>query len=92
MTSGPRRSAAHGVEVHVCRCFPIDDRRFAAFVAECETRLPPGFRDSPETLEGLIRHRYPLAAVHAQTDLAASRSLRIWYVYRDGAVMPPSPD
>jgi hypothetical protein len=52
--------------------------------------VPETHRGSPRALERLVRVRYPAAVVRPQTDLAASRSMRIWYVYRDGSAMPAS--
>jgi hypothetical protein len=71
--------------LHVCRCFPRDDEAFVAFVEACDDPARDGGMDRPEALQRLIRTRYEMAVVRPQSDLAASRSVRVWYVYRDGS-------
>ena len=88
--AGQRREGAadKGSGVYVCRCFPGDDEAFEAFVARCNDTLLEAGVDEPEALERLVRHRYPRVVVRPQTDLAATRRTRVWYVYREGRALP----
>jgi hypothetical protein len=57
---------------------PADDAVFKALI---DSMLATGSR-RPETLEALLRTRYPHALVRPR-ELAGERT-EVWYVYRDG--------
>jgi hypothetical protein len=73
--------------MHVCRCFPVDDEAFVAYVAQCDALLTDGRSEDPGSLEQLLRARYDRAVVRPQSDLAATRNTKAWYVYRDGRIV-----
>jgi hypothetical protein len=85
-------SGDDGSFVHICRCFPSQDEAFVAFVEACSDSARNGGMERPEALERLIRTRYERAVVRPQSDLAASRSMRVWYVYRDGSAFSVADD
>lgn len=69
---------------HVERVNPREDVDFVAMV----DRLTPTV-DEPDDLEAGLRDVYPRAVVRSR-DLSGE-AVDIWYVYRDGTWVPPTP-
>ena len=68
-------------------CFPRDD---AAFVARVQQLIHPPAAEEPllAAVEALLRETYPLARVSPRDPGAALDGKRVWYVFRDGTVLP----
>ncbi len=69
------------------KCFPSNDKEFAAFVTRVLADLRaliPGAQ--PDDLAERLRSSHPAVAVHERSELGELLPdlVRTWYVYRDG--------
>jgi hypothetical protein len=70
-------------------CFPRDDHEFSARVQQL-VGLPLAGEPLLAAVEALLREIYPLARVSPRHPVAALDGLTVWYVFRDGTVLPGS--
>jgi CheY-like chemotaxis protein len=66
----------------ILRCLPSADRAFARDVAELVGGVPPNTPLEPDTVEQLIRSRFPEAVVRPADPFASLDGQATWYVYR----------
>ncbi len=79
------------------RCFPPSDAAFRTSAEQAVASFGPAQLASsqgPALLEDALRGEYPQVVVRPRTDLAALdlRPATVWYVYRDGKVVPDEAD
>ena len=70
------------------KCFPSNDKEFAAFVARVLAELRALILDAqPDDLAERLRSSHPAVAVHERSELGEllPNLVRTWYVYRDGS-------
>ena len=66
-------------------CFPHDDD---VFVAHVEQLIDVLGEPMTAAVEALLREQYPLAVVSPRHQVASVDGGRVWYVFRDGAILP----
>lgn len=70
------------------KCFPSNDKVFAAFVTRVLAELRALIQDAqPDDLAERLRSSHPAVAVHERNELGELLPdlVRTWYVYRDGS-------
>jgi hypothetical protein len=68
-------------------CFPRDDPRFAEQVKSLlDGSHPAG--PFAAAVQALLRETHPLAVISPRHELAAIDGARVWYVFRDGSLVP----
>lgn len=70
-------------------CFPPADAGFAELVQQCLHRSPES-EPVAAAIQALLREHQPLAVVSPRHALAALDGTQVWYVFRDGSIVPPA--